>query len=251
MFNFCGINFKGLTLESIFNQPETLSHIVTVNAEYIVKANEDVRFLNIVNNSVATFDGQVPYIFAKMINLFNKFPYRIEKISGSVLIYSLCERALAEDKRIFLLGGEHESNQRSVDVLLSKYPGLKIKGYSPIHESYPFTPQNQLNIAEQLEAFLPDYLLVGFGVGKQDYWINDQMLYLKKLGVILVVGVGGTFEMVSGKYKRAPIVLQKLCLEGIYRFVNEPKLFRFKRLLTSLRFFRYIFTINTPKIPNN
>jgi len=240
MYIFCGINFKGLTLDDIFEKQDSLSHVVTVNAEYIVRANEEDRFATILSKGIATFDGQVPYLVARLKNIVKSAPCKIDKISGSELIYSICEHAKLDKKKVFLLGGEEESNQRSVSALLSKFSGLNVEGYSPAFEPYPFSIKNKEEIDARLKQSSPDYLLVGFGVGKQDYWIDDNRQKLDEIGVSMVVGVGGTFEMVSGKYKRAPKILQKLCLEGVYRLFNEPKLFRFKRLLTSFRFFRYI-----------
>lgn len=55
----------------------------------------------------------------------------------------------------------------------------------------------------------------------------------------MVVGCGGTFDFVSGRIKRAPRVIQKVGLEGIWRLLSEPKLFRLKRVLVSLKFFQF------------
>jgi N-acetylglucosaminyldiphosphoundecaprenol N-acetyl-beta-D-mannosaminyltransferase len=72
------------------------------------------------------------------------------------------------------------------------------------------------------------------------YWIDDNREELDAMGVRIVVGVGGAFEMVAGKPKRAPRVLQLLGLEGVYRFLKQPEPFRLRRLIMSFRFLRYV-----------
>lgn len=236
MVKFANMIFRGLTHEDIFLERKELSHIITVNAEYIVRANENKRLREIINNNIATFDGQVPYIIARWKLKKIKF----EKISGSDLVYDICERAMHREERVFLLGGMKDSNSLSVNILSGRYPGLAIKGYSPPTMSYPFSKESNESILIRLRDFHPDFVLVGFGVMKQDYWIDENRKILENIGVRFVVGVGGVFEMVSGKLKRAPRLFQAIGLEGVYRLLKEPKIFRFKRLILSLRIFRYI-----------
>jgi N-acetylglucosaminyldiphosphoundecaprenol N-acetyl-beta-D-mannosaminyltransferase len=236
MIEFAGIVFRGLTLDDVFAEHNGLAQIVTVNAEYIVRANEDERFGRIVNSGVAVFDGQVPYAVARWMNQGRRF----DKLPGSELVYHICERAARRGERVYLLGGLADSNARSVQTLRARYPDLAVDGFSPPFVPYPFPEDHDARIAERLGSFRPQYLLVGFGAVKQDFWIDDQRRELERLGVKLAIGVGGTFEMVSGKIKRAPRLLQRLGLEGVYRLAREPKLFRLKRLVLSVRFLRYV-----------
>src|SRR5689334_2976476 len=106
MLEFAGIEFRGLTLGDVLAPTPDLSHVVTVNAEYIVRANRDTRLRRIINSGLATFDGQVPYALARWLNKHRQF----EKISGSDLIYQICEHAAQRGERVFLLGGLEDSN---------------------------------------------------------------------------------------------------------------------------------------------
>lgn len=236
MINFCGLIFKGLTKDILFSKKPEFKFIIPCNSEIIVKAQKNKKFKEIINKNIATFDGQVPYIFAKLLNR----DVKIEKISGSELIYDFCKYAKINKKRIFLLGGHADSNITSVNRLRKEYQ-IEINGYSPPYEEYPFSNENNSKILKKIEFFKPHILFVGFGAIKQEFWIENNKEFLKNIGVEFAIGSGGTFEIVSGKFKRAPIAIQKLGLEGLWRLLLEPKWFRVKRLLTSLMIFRYIF----------
>jgi len=235
MIKFANLIFKGLTKEFILQENNDLKIIVTVNSEFIVKANENERFKKIINDNIATFDGQIPYILAKLQNKDINF----EKISGSDLIYDFCELAKEKDYKVFLLGGYEDSNKLAVKKLKEKY-NIKIDGYSPPHEPYPFSKKNNNKILQKIRDFQPNILFVGFGAPKQEFWIDDYKKMLEDIGVKWIIGSGGTFEFVSGKIKRAPKFIQKMGLEGVWRFIMEPKWFRFKRLLISLKIFKYV-----------
>jgi len=104
---FANLTFKGLRRTDILREDKILKFIVTVNAEFIVKANKNDAFKKIIDKNYATFDGQIPYFLAKKQNS-NAI---IEKISGSDLIYDFCEMAKNKNKNIFLLGGDEECIQ--------------------------------------------------------------------------------------------------------------------------------------------
>jgi N-acetylglucosaminyldiphosphoundecaprenol N-acetyl-beta-D-mannosaminyltransferase len=232
---FCGLMFKGLSRSVLFTPRSGLTHVVTVNAALIKLAHQYVEFREVINNNFSTFDGQVPFFLAR---LMHKNVY-FEKISGSDLAYDLCSYAYKENLKVFLLGGEEDSNTSAVTALHDSYR-ITVAGYSPPHRPYPFDQLHNQAILGRIEAFSPDILLVGFGAPKQEYWIRDNGVLLEKLGIMMAVGCGGTFDFLSGKVPRAPLRIQRAGLEGLYRFLQEPKLFRLRRLLASLSIFWYI-----------
>ncbi len=232
---FANIIFKGLRKKDLLSEESYLKFIIPANAEFIVRANENKRFLNILNNNFITFDGQIPYMLAKRQNPDKYF----EKLSGSDLIYDFCEMAYERQKKIFLLGGYEESNRLAVEKLREKY-NIEIRGYSPPYKPYPFDREHDAIIIHKIKEFSPDILFVGFGAVKQELWINEHKQLLDQIGVRWVIGSGGTFEFVACTLKRAPKWIQKIGMEGVYRFVLEPKWFRFKRLFISLKIFMYI-----------
>lgn len=234
--HFCGIRFCGLEQAHLFKSDGATRFVITVNAQFIVKANHNPAFRDIINANYATFDGQIPYFFARLLNSDKHF----EKISGSDLIYEACKYAQQHSKRLFLLGGDAAVNALAVKNIHETY-GLEVAGYAPPYASYPFTAEHNATIKAQISQFKPDFLFVAFGAMKQEYWINDNFQFLQQQPVHLVVGCGGTFDFVSGRVKRAPRLLQRAGLEGLWRLVSEPRLFRLKRLIESTLFFSVLY----------
>lgn len=230
----CNINISCPNIETLLEDTPHLKHIITVNAEAIVRSQKDTRLKNILNTNTTTIDGEITLWLYKL-----KHPNEeINKISGSDLIYDLCKWAEKKQFKIFLLGGNDISNRESVKVLKKKF-NIEIDGYSPPYSPYPFSEDHNKMIIKKIKEFSPDILMVGFGMGKQEFWINDNYNILNQMCIKLAIGCGGTFEFVSGKIKRAPRFIQKSGLEGVWRLIMEPKLFRIKRLITSFKIFYY------------
>lgn len=233
---FCGININVTTKEELFNEVDSFKHLIPVNAEGIVQAHNNDRLMQILNSNYTTIDGQIPLWLYKF-----KYPQsQIVKLSGSDIIYDLSEWASSNGYRVFLLGGKKSSNDGAINRLKELYPNIKIEGYSPEYEPYPFSEINNSRIREKISSFHPQLLFVGFGMGKQEFWIDDNRRFLEDLGVKCAIGCGGTFEFASGQIKRAPIWMQKLGVESIWRLLCEPRLFRIKRILLSFKMFKYL-----------
>ena len=92
------------------------------------------------------------------------------------------------------------------------------------------------SIAQKLRADLR-----GFGAVKQEFWIEDNYDILHEIGVRWAIGSGGTFEFVSKKIKHPPTLIKRLGFFSFYRLIQEPKNFRFKRILLSFGVLKYIF----------
>ncbi|HHD82246.1 MAG TPA: glycosyltransferase [Campylobacterales bacterium] len=233
--NFAGLAFKPLTKEKLLEEEPKLKFIIPVNAEVIVKANKHHHLKEIINKNHATFDGQIPYILANLQYKSLKF----DKLSGSDLIYDFCNMAKKENKKIFLLGGYEESNRDAVKMLRERYH-IRIDGFSPVYQPYPFTVEHNSHILEKIKSAKPDIMFVGFGALKQELWIQEHQSMLEQIGVKWIIASGGTFEFVSGKIKRSPKFIQTIGMEGIFRFLVEPSKLRFKRIIVSFGIFRYL-----------
>jgi N-acetylglucosaminyldiphosphoundecaprenol N-acetyl-beta-D-mannosaminyltransferase len=230
-----GLTFRGIKRSEIFTKLEKTKVVITVNSEFIVEAGNNPRFRVLINKSHSTFDGQIPFLVAKIRNTFRSF----DKISGSDLIFDALNLSSGQGKRLFFLGGDEHTNQKAVTIANEKY-GANCEGFSPSFSAYPFEESWNNGVKEALTQFSPDILFVGFGVLKQEYWIEDNYDFLNSLGVSVVIGSGGSFAFVAGTVDRAPKYIQQLGLEGIYRFFQEPGIYRLKRLIKSLGIFRFI-----------
>ncbi|GIW23332.1 MAG: acetyl-mannosamine transferase [Candidatus Sericytochromatia bacterium] len=238
MLEFCGIYFKGLKKDfilSLLENTKSFNIINTVNAEFIVIANENERFREILNQNISTIDGQIPYLFLKIKYRNLEF----EKLSGSDLIFDICKKASELKLKVFLLGGLEISNKLSQKRLKELFPELIISGYSPPFAPYPFPKQHNEKILKNLREFSPDIMFVAFGAPKQEFWIEDNKTLLEKIGIKLAIAVGGTFELVAGIEKRAPKFIQKIGLESVWRLYQNPK--RFNRFVRNFKFFKYVF----------
>lgn len=236
----CDIKINCLNRQDLFRHQSGVCIVVTVNAEAIVRSQSDSRLKEIISNSVSTIDGQVPL----WLCMISKPCVKIEKLSGSDIIYDYCEWAELNGYKIFLLGGSNESNEGALIKLRLAYPNLLIEGYSPVYKPYPFEEEFNENILSRIAEARPDILFVGFGMGKQEFWAEDSLQELEGMGVKYVIGCGGTFDFVSGRIRRAPLNIQKMGLEGLWRFVVEPKFFRFKRLLMSSQILYFFLVID-------
>lgn len=234
---FCNIEFNILYKKDLFVRAENETKcIATVNAQFIVLANTDKRYMNYINSHYATFDGEIPLKAAK--KRYSAFK-SAEKLPGSEIVYDFCQYAKANSLRIFFLGGYEDSNYNAVKIVKERY-GIEIGGYSPPYEKYPFSAAFIENCMRRITEFKPDIIFVGFGAPKQEWFIEEQLKELNTLGVKYIIGSGGTFEFVSGKIKRAPAWVSKIGLESFYRLFQEVNITRIKRIFYSLKFFKYI-----------
>jgi N-acetylglucosaminyldiphosphoundecaprenol N-acetyl-beta-D-mannosaminyltransferase len=231
------LTFKGLTKDILMSKMDgiKLNILIPVNAELIVLANENNKFKRVLNQSICTFDGQIPYFIAKLRFKNENF----EKLSGSDLIYDICKFAELREKKVFLLGGLKDENKTAIKKLKQLYPKLKIDAFSPEYKPYPFEIKHNKRILSRISRFMPDVLFVAFGPPKQEFWAYDNKNILEKIGIKMVISVGGSFKFIASKERRAPKIIQKIGLESVWRLFQDPK--RFRRFLSNFKIIKYIF----------
>lgn len=234
---FCNLEINITNKEELFQSLEKKTKcIITLNAQIIVMANENHRLLDFINRNYATLDGEIPLKVAKILNPdFRK----VIKLSGSDIVYDFCDYAKKNNLKIFFLGGKKNSVKCAVENVRKKYD-IQVDGFSPDFEDYPFSSKFIGECQNSISKFEPDILFVGFGAGKQEYFIEDNQHFLEECKVKYVIGSGGTVDFVSGSIKRAPKWISKIGLEGFYRFFQEVSIARAKRILISFKFFKYI-----------
>jgi len=188
---------------------------ITANLNYamVCDGSEELARLNDAADFIVA-DG-MPLVWASRFRR-RRLP---ERVAGSDLIFEMARLSAEKGYRIYFLGGVEGAGRAAADVLVARYPGLQIVGV----ECPPFrdlTPAEQAEQYERIRAARPHALFVAFGQPKGEYWIRDHQ---SAVGVPLAVQVGGTFELVSGKLKRAPRWMRKVGAEWIYRTIQEPR----------------------------
>lgn len=275
--NILGVKINNLTkiefLEEIrmFIYKNAKGYITTVNAEFINLAQKDDIFLKIINNSfISTADGVGVllaaqydryktqnfiynlYLFSKLI-VNRVFRLRLfdevisEKLSGSEIIFDICELAAREKFTVFFLGGGKYNSTFTGDIAATKirnlYENIKISGtFEGNHRDL-----YDKSIVDEINKYNPDILFVCFGAPLQEKWIARN---LDKLNIHIAIGLGGTFDMIAGKQSKPHKFLTQIGLEGILRpFYAESTISNIiKRIIRSWgNIFRFIINILTEK----
>ena len=208
------------------------NYIVTPNPEIVLLSVADSKYKEIINNAtIAVADG-VGLKFGAFI-LGSKIPPRI---TGVELMLDICKLAIKKQYKIGLLGSDSQTLVLLKNKLEKLYPNIKIVYAGEGMDKDNFKIDNQ-DIIDNINESKPDILFVAFGAPKQEMWIAKN--YLKLDSVKVSVGVGGSFDYISGKIKRAPVLFQKIGLEWVYRLYKEP--WRFKRIYNAT--FKFLMTI--------
>jgi N-acetylglucosaminyldiphosphoundecaprenol N-acetyl-beta-D-mannosaminyltransferase len=189
-------------------------YVVTPNPELLVIANNDNHYKNILNGAkLALPDGVGVMIAAKLLSMPLK-----ERIHGVDLVENLCNRVSDWPITVGFLGAGPGVAEKTAECLIKKYPGLHV---GLVAQEW----------SEALKSKKVDILFVAFGSPKQEIWIADN---LNKIPAKVVVGVGGSFDFISGKVPRAPKFVRNLGLEWLFRLIIQP--WRIKRQLSLLEF---------------
>ncbi|NCP32453.1 MAG: hypothetical protein COZ06_28210 [Armatimonadetes bacterium CG_4_10_14_3_um_filter_66_18] len=219
---------EALTRIEEFIRSRQPHHVVTSDSSAIVKAQTDLELHEIMNEAhLVTPDGIGVIWSARLLDV----PV-FERVSGVDLVARLAERGAAAGYRFFLLGAAPGVAETAAERLRERFPGLQVVG---TNDGY-FSAAEETPLVERIRESNADILLVAFGVPKQEKWIRRHLAQLK---VPVCIGVGGTFDVYSGRLKRAPVWVQCCGLEWLYRALIEPS--RFRRLLAIPQFMAMTF----------
>ena len=200
--------------------------IATLNVDFVANAvsgwpfgGNDELWGYLRNADLVTADGMPIVLLSRLLR--RGLP---ERVTGADMVPAICRRCAEEGLSVYVLGGDKDAVAEAFTRLrLSPTPPLP---HSPTpsllvghDDSFVKLDQEQPEIVERINAAKPDVLFVALGNPKQELWMGRN---LSKLDVGAVIGIGGTFNFIAGKVKRAPKWVQKSGLEWIYRIVQEP-----------------------------
>jgi len=203
--------------------------VVTPNVDHVVEYEQNEDFRRAYNDaSYSLVDGAYVLWASKLFGKGVK-----EKISGSDLIYWLSEYAAEKGYSIFLFGADEGVADAAAEVLKENYAGLKIAGtYSPPY-GFEKDPETNAEAIRRVRDSGADICFVALGAPKQDLW---SWRYHKETGAKLCLGVGASFDFVAGRIRRAPVWMQHLGLEWVWRIFQEPVRMGKRYLIRDSRF---------------
>ena len=190
--------------------------ILAVNPEKVIRAQRDPTLLATLQASGLLIPDGIGVVFAvRLLGLG-----QIERVPGSELMPKLCERSAQRGYKIFLFGANQEVISQAAEVLLQRYSGLNIVG-----TQHGYVKEEEMpSVITAINSSQADLLFVALGSPKQELWMTR---YLPALNVKVCQGVGGTFDVIAGRVKRAPLGFRLLHLEWFYRLLSQPsRMFR-------------------------
>jgi N-acetylglucosaminyldiphosphoundecaprenol N-acetyl-beta-D-mannosaminyltransferase len=201
----------------------TPHHIITVNVEMLVAAHDDPGFAAVIESAELNVADSVGVMLAA--RLLGQ-PLQ-ERVTGADGIHRLAAHSARKGYRLYLLGAAPGVADLAAESLTAANPGLDLVG------TYAGSPSvsEEDDIISRIRAADPDLLLVAYGVPAEEQWIARNR---SRLGVPVMIGVGGGLDFAAGVTRRAPVWMRRLGLEWLFRLVSEP--WRWRRQLALPRF---------------
>lgn len=202
--------------------------ITTVNPEFVVAAQSDLVFRQIINRSALALADGVGLLKAAQWLGQPPFP---ERVAGSDLVEAIVALATKRGYRLYFLGAQPGVAEKAIAVLAERYPGFKAAG---AYAGSP-GPEEEDSLVARIQAAHPDIVLVAYGAPQQDKWIARNM---PRLPASVLIGVGGSFDFIAGSVPRAPRWMQQMGIEWLHRLIQQPS--RWKRIWNAVPRFTWL-----------
>ena len=193
--------------------------VATLNVDFVANAvsgwpfgGNDELWGYLKTADLVTADGMPIVLLSKLLR--NPLP---ERVTGADMVPAIYRRCAEEGLSVYVLGGDKDVVEAAFEKLREiNGREVRIAGIDP---AFIKLDQDQPEIVDRINAAKPDVLFVALGNPKQELWMGRNRA---KLDVGVMIGVGGTFNFIAGKVKRAPKWMQRCGLEWIYRILQEP-----------------------------
>lgn len=203
--------------------------VATVNAQFCVLADTDFVFRDCLRRSEYVCADGVSIPMAATVLAGG----RLERIAGVDLLEEICRRGASRGLRIFLFGGRPGSAARLATMLRERYAGVEIAGISCPPVGFEKSADTLASALDEIADARPHVVFVALGAPKQEMFIDQ---YVRNLNVPVAMGVGGSFEIITGVTHRAPLAVQRVGLEWLYRLCQEPRRLWRRYILGNPRF---------------
>ena len=228
-----GVNIAAVNMNSLLNFITTNldklkgEYICVSNVHTTVMAYDNKDYLNVQNNSILSIPDGGP-----LSSLGRKRGYiEMQRTTGPDLLDEILKISAEKKYKHYFYGSTNETLDKLQNEIKKKYGDVYIVGkYSP-----PFrklTEEEDLQIVDNINKANPDFVWVGLGAPKQENWMYEHKNKVNSL----MIGVGAAFDYLAGNIKRAPMWMQKLNLEWLYRLIQDPVRLFSRYLYTNIKF---------------
>ena len=235
--NFLDIPLDILTMDETINKIDEAIvsnkqvHHCVINAGKVVKIqNDEILKESIINSDIINADGMSVVWAVRFLGHEIK-----ERVAGIDLMENLIRLAYKKSYNCFFLGAKQEVVKSVVSYYSVKYSKKIIAGF---RDGY-FDEKDEKDIIEKIKKSDANFLFVAITSPKKEIFLNKYKNDLKNIN--LIMGVGGSFDVIAGTVKRAPKYMQDIGLEWFFRFIQEPKRMWRRYLIGNLKFVILIF----------
>ena len=204
---------------------EYFAHFIGINADKLLQMKDDPWMDSCARRcEVINADGASMVLAAR--SLGNAVP---ERVAGVDLMKELCALAEKRKYKVYFLGAKDEAVKKTVCVLEREFPDLPVAGF---RNGY-FQESEFDAVVDEVVSTCPAIIFVGITSPKKERLIER---FREKGAVGIFIGVGGSFDVVSGDIPRAPLWMQKANLEWFFRMVQEPERLAKRYIVGNIRF---------------
>lgn len=203
-------------LVELAENPSGAAQVVTPNAQHVVLLEGDPYLRKIYSEAALVVPDGISLVYAARL-LGTPLKGRV---TGVDVLQGLCARLAERGLSVFFLGGRRGAAEEAATRLQSIYPKLRVAGTWCPPYGFHLQEESLNEVSRVILKAAPDVLFVALGAPKQEYWIYE---HGSRLGVPLSIGIGGSFEMISGMTQRAPRWIQALGFEWLFRLALEPR----------------------------
>ena len=191
------------------------AQVVTLGTEMVVYAQNDERFRHVVNAAALVLCDTVG-----VLAVARRHGAQLEsRVTGVELVESLCAAAAAGSIPVYFFGGAEGVAADAAAILEARFPGLIVAGT----RNGFFTAEETPAICSAIGNSGARLLFAGLGSPRQEFWLAE---HLRETGCGACIGVGGSFDVISGRVRRAPYMWRRFGLEWLYRLIREPHRWR-------------------------
>lgn len=222
------VNLNGVLVHPFASADELMEYVdghkgilVAINAGKIYRATEATR--NLINSNIGYVDG-----VGALKALHKKGKKLAIRIPGCELWLDIIKRNYQSGAKFYFVGGKQEVIDDVVTQLQVDFPGINIVGY---RNGY-INDNDEKKLIEEIGDIKPDYVFVAMGSPKQELLMQKMF----KVNVCIYQGLGGSFDLYTGRVKRAPLWFREHNLEGFYRMLSDLSWVRLKRYWDDIKF---------------